>query len=154
VDDHTLRSSAAPDSADGGAIPLAKSARLTGNESHLIIGGSVEIFSARGQPSASREPLERGRCDRVDWRARTGRSQIDPAEVEVQLDGQAGGFADLEAELARQPQHRGVFVEDESGQRLEIVLRGASEREAQEPFTDALPYAVRADDEPDDGRTP
>jgi hypothetical protein len=42
----------------------------------------------------------------------------------------------------------------ESGQRLEIVLRGASEREAQEPFTDALPYAVRADDEPDDGRTP
>src|SRR5690242_10644222 len=107
------------------------------------------VLAVANGSSAPRKPLAQRQVDRAARRGCVRSSHIDPAEVEFEFNRQARGCAYLESELARQPQHCGVFVKDESGQCLEIALRGACDGEAQEPLADATPRAIGADDQGD-----
>ena len=101
-----------------------------------------ELFRKKRSPhrlSELPDALADYRFGRIDWRTGTGGrgtsvadDVADFAEIELQLDGQSGRFARLETDLARQPQHRGIFVKDERAQRIEIMPCRARQRRAQQ----------------------
>ena len=119
-------------------------------------GSVVNYFEKSGRRTELPDALADYRFGRIDWRTGTGGrgtsvadDVADFAEIELQLDGQSGRFARLETDLARQPQHRGIFVKDERAQRIEIMPCRARQRRAQELLTNATPRTIRADDQGD-----